>query len=99
MYAAPYRNISELKPETFRAHSQQMLETTLEEVFGQDRPARLSTRLLHGRPTELFVEESKNAQMLVIGRRGVGGVLGMILGSVSSALVSHAHCPVLIVRH
>ena len=99
VYAAPYRNISELKPETFRAHSQQMLETTLEEVFGQDRPARLSTRLLHGRPTELFVEESKNAQMLVIGRRGVGGVLGMILGSVSSALVFHAHCPVLIVRH
>jgi nucleotide-binding universal stress UspA family protein len=36
--------------------------------------------------------------MLVLGRRGVGGVLGMILGSVSSALVSHAHCPVVIVR-
>ncbi|HSK32306.1 MAG TPA: universal stress protein [Propionicimonas sp.] len=99
VYAASYRSISELKPETFRAHSQHMLENTLEEVFGQDRPARLSTRLLHGRPAELLVEESKNARMLVVGRRGVGGVLGMILGSVSSALVSHAHCPVVIVRH
>ena len=37
--------------------------------------------------------------MLVVGRRGTGGVLGMILGSVSSALVSHAKCPVLVVRH
>lgn len=99
VHAASYRYIEELKPETFRAHCQHMLESTLEEVFGQDRPARLSTRLLHGRPAELLVEESNNARMLVVGARGAGGILGMILGSVSSALVSHAHCPVLVVRH
>jgi nucleotide-binding universal stress UspA family protein len=98
LFAASYGYIPELKPEAFRADSQRMLENTLEEVFGQDRPAQLSTRLLRGRPAELLVEESKNARMLVLGRRGVGGVLGMILGSVSSALVSHAHCPVVIVR-
>ncbi|MFI7742469.1 universal stress protein [Kocuria rhizosphaericola] len=98
LYAATNRTIPELKPEAFRADSQRMLENTLEEVFGQDRPVQLSTRLLHGRPAELLVEESKNARMLVLGRRGVGGVLGMVLGSVSSALVAHAHCPVLIVR-
>ena len=98
VYATSYGYIPELDPEAFRADSQRMLEDTLEEVFGQNRPANLSTRLLHGRPAELLVEESKNARMLVVGRRGVGGVLGMILGSVSSALVSHAHCPVVIVR-
>ncbi|MFI7494839.1 universal stress protein [Kocuria sp. M4R2S49] len=32
-----------------------------------------------------------------MGRRGTGGVLGTILGSVSSALVSQAHCSVLVV--
>ncbi len=98
VYAASYGYIPELKPEAFRTDAQRMLEDTLEEVFGQNRPANLSTRLLRGRPAELLVEESKNARMLVVGRRGVGGVLGMILGSVSSALVSHAHCPVVIVR-
>ena len=98
VYATSYGYIPELDPEAFRADSQRMLEDTLEEVFGQNRPANLSTRLLHGRPAELLVDESKNARMLVLGRRGVGGVLGMILGSVSSALVSHAHCPVVIVR-
>lgn len=98
LYATSYGYIPELDPEAFRADSQRMLEDTLEEVFGQDRPANLTTRLLHGRPAEMLVEESRNARMLVVGRRGVGGVLGMIMGSVSSALVSHAHCPVVIVR-
>lgn len=99
MYGASYGYIPELDPEAFRVDGERMLEETLGEVFGEDRPANLSTRLLHGRPAELLVEESRSARMLVIGARGLGGVLGMILGSVSSALVSHAHCPVLVVRH
>jgi nucleotide-binding universal stress UspA family protein len=36
--------------------------------------------------------------MLVLGSRGHGGFMGMLLGSVSSASVAHATCPVLIVR-
>lgn len=97
-YGASYGYVPDLDPEAFRAESRRMLGTTLEEVFGRHRPANLSTRLLHGRPAELLVEESRSARLLVVGRRGVGGVLGMIMGSVSSALVSHAHCPVLVVR-
>lgn len=97
-YGASYGYVPDLDPEAFRARSRRMLEGTLEEVFGRHRPAHLSTRSLHGRPADLLVEESRNARLLVVGRRGVGGVLGMIMGSVSSALVSHARCPVLVVR-
>jgi nucleotide-binding universal stress UspA family protein len=98
MYATSYGYVPELDPGTFQADARHMLQETLRKVFGETRPARLSTRLLRGRAAELLVEESRTARMLVVGARGVGGVLGMILGSVSSALVSHAHCPVLVVR-
>lgn len=98
MHVASYGYIPEIDPDAFRADSERMLESTLEEVFGPHRPAALSTRLLRGRPADLLIEESRNARMLVVGPRGVGGVLGMIMGSVSSALVAHAHCPVLVVR-
>ncbi|ALU39351.1 universal stress protein UspA [Kocuria flava] len=86
-------------PEEFRVASEQLLERTLAEVLGPERPARLTSRLLRGRPAEQLIECSEGARMLVVGSRGRGGVAGMLLGSVGSALVSHARCPVLVVRH
>jgi nucleotide-binding universal stress UspA family protein len=94
-----YESYRVVDPEEFRRGSEQLFESTLEEVFGEQRPANLTTRLLRGQPAARLIEESEEARMLVVGRRGTGGVLGMILGSVSSALVSHAKCPVLVVRH
>jgi nucleotide-binding universal stress UspA family protein len=40
----------------------------------------------------------ENVDLIVIGTRGLGGFKKMLLGSVSSGVVSHAHCPVLVVR-
>jgi nucleotide-binding universal stress UspA family protein len=59
-------------------------------------------RLFHtvnrDRPTQLLIEETKAAQLLVVGSRGRGGFTGLTLGSVSQAMIHHAHCPVLIAR-
>ncbi len=41
---------------------------------------------------------NENADLIVVGTRGLGGFKKMLLGSVSSGIVSHAHCPVLVVR-
>ncbi|UFU08188.1 universal stress protein [Ruania halotolerans] len=74
-----------------------MLDTAVAAVFPAGRPSwcQLSTR--EGRAAEQLVEASDNAEMLIVGRRGYGGFTALLLGSVSSACVSHAHCPVLVV--
>jgi len=41
-----------------------------------------------------LLEAAHNAQLLVVGSRGMGGVPGMMLGSVSLAMLHHAPCPV-----
>jgi len=45
-----------------------------------------------------LVELSDGARMLVVGARGLGGLSGMLLGSVSEQCVRHAACPVLVAR-
>ncbi len=55
-------------------------------------------RLVRGSPGRALVEESRTAQLVVVGARGRGALGGLLLGSVSHAVLHHAHCPLAIVR-
>lgn len=55
--------------------------------------------VLHeGPPAKVLVEASKDADLLVVGSRGRGGLGDLLLGSVSWHCAQHAHCPIVIVR-
>lgn len=75
-----------------------VLHETLDEVFGDERPATLEARVVHGPARTVLLEASEGATLLVVGSRGHGGFAGLLLGSVSSACAEHGHCPVLVVH-
>jgi nucleotide-binding universal stress UspA family protein len=52
----------------------------------------------YGHPAQVLIDQSEEAGLLVVGSRGHGAFTGMMLGSVSLYCVTHAHCPVVVVR-
>ncbi|HEX9541422.1 MAG TPA: universal stress protein [Streptosporangiaceae bacterium] len=55
-------------------------------------------QVANGAPRSALLEAAQDAQMLVVGSRGRGGIRGMMLGSVSQAVLHHAPCPVSVVH-
>lgn len=56
------------------------------------------TEALEGHAGEQLIRLSADADLLVVGARGHGGFLGLLMGSVTTYVVNHALCPVVVVR-
>lgn len=77
---------------------ERVLEEAVQRAFGSSPPATLTSSVARGHPAEVLLEKARGARLLILGRRGQGGFRGLLLGSVSSACVEHAACPVLVVH-
>ena len=78
------------------------VQSTLDDAVGTVRAAypalTVDTRVVRGRPQPMLIEASKGADLLVVGSRGHGEFVGMLIGSVSEYCTTNAHCPVLVHR-
>ena len=89
-------------PSSVSAEVEQRMRDELAEAVAQvypdpaDGPVEL--RLRYGHPVQVLIDESKDADLLVVGHRGHGAFTGMLVGSVSIHCVTHAACPVVVVR-
>ncbi len=77
--------------------AQRLVDQALERAFGDSPPEGLTRSVEFGAPAKILIEESQHAELLVVGRRGKGGFLHQVMGSVSGACAAHAQCPVVVV--
>ena len=74
------------------------LDATMHEVVPDPNGLAIERRVVEGAPATVLIDESRLADLLVVGSRGHGGFTGLLLGSVSQQCAHHAACPVVIVR-
>ncbi len=74
-----------------------VLDAAVDAVDSEGLPAPVERTLLWEDPTGALLGASKGADLLVVGTRGRGGFMGVLLGSVSQELSQYASCPVVIV--
>jgi len=82
----------------FAADAKSELESSIHDVLGPNSSIAITALVVEGHPSLVLVDASKSAALLVVGSRGHGEFTGMLLGSVSEFVSTHAHCPVVIIR-
>jgi nucleotide-binding universal stress UspA family protein len=75
-----------------------VLDETVTRVCGHESPVRVRRLVRRGTAAQVLLNAAKGAVMVVVGSRGHGGFVGMMLGSVSAALAEHSSCPVLVIH-
>jgi nucleotide-binding universal stress UspA family protein len=58
----------------------------------------INRQIAESLPARALIDASQNAQLVVVGSRGLGGFKGLLLGSVAQQVADHSACPVVIVR-
>ena len=80
----------------FHEAAEAALDETLRGVVADG--VAIERRVDQGAAAPVLIEESRDADLLVVGSRGHGGFAQLLLGSVSQQCAQHAFCPVVIVR-
>jgi nucleotide-binding universal stress UspA family protein len=82
--------------ESFRKAAENAAAAALEQV--RDAGMEGDANVVEGQAADALIDAGAEADLLVVGSRGHGGFVGLLLGSVSAACAHHARCPLVIVR-
>lgn len=83
-------------PTPLHHEAEGLLRTILEAVAG-DAADRIDRVVVEAPAGAAIIDNARDAELIVVGRSGPGAVRSLVLGSVSSYVVGHATCPVLVV--
>lgn len=79
-----------------RSGAEQLL-TSLADALGSVLPReRISWRIEQGDPVSALCADSADAEAIVVGGRGIGGVAGLLIGSTATGVAMSARCPVVV---
>ncbi len=82
--------------EAVRQGAEQAVQKAMSQV-GEPGPASVTVRAVSGLVAQELIDASKDSDLVVVGSRGGGGFAKLLMGSVSSQVVSHATSPVVVV--
>ena len=85
-------------PADLTESTEAMLKATVDAVVHERFPhVAITQRVVCGSAGPTLIAEGANADLVVVGSRGMGGFKGLLLGSVSHQVLTHASCPVVVV--
>ena len=85
-------------PEALRQLGEAKVAEALDVLAREGFPAeRVVSEVLAGRPGEVLADLSGKAELMVVGRRSIGGLRRMFVGSTSVSAAVHASCPVIVI--
>lgn len=75
-----------------------LLDRVVEDAAPDALGVEIEKKVVESEPAPALLEAARDASMLVVGSRGLGGFSGLLLGSVSQQCAHHATCTLVIVR-
>jgi nucleotide-binding universal stress UspA family protein len=85
--------------EAFRLGAAQIAEDAKAAAKTSQPSIEVQALTVSGQPADALLAQGAEAELIVVGRRGLGGFRSLLLGSVSQQVVHYAACPVVVVQH
>jgi nucleotide-binding universal stress UspA family protein len=97
-YGIEMAAMSTLTPESMEDAARATLDASVDKALvGFDEPPFVERVIRQGAASKELLAEGKGADLLVVGQRGYGGFLGLLLGSVANQVLHHATCPTVVI--
>jgi nucleotide-binding universal stress UspA family protein len=93
-----YHEAAHVSSVPFAEEAAALLDQVVEQAESDAEGVQVEKKVVEGEAAPALVEAARDASMLVVGSRGLGGFSGLLLGSVSQQCAHHATCNLVIVR-